>query len=279
MTFFLTLSQTISLSTMISKSLLFSLLIFCSFISCNKQKTTRTYSPDPEVCILPSSGESDGNYFAPKASDNIVIDGQGKEKSWETAPWRDIKYRWLGEEFSQQDFQGRYKIVWTEDRLYYLVEIVDNILSDQRKDPFDNWWEDDCLELFIDEDRSKGNHQYSHNAFAYHITLDYDVVDMSPAKTPFLYNDHLEVKRTAKGKLYTWEVAMKVFPDTFKDGSNTNAPVKLFEGKKMGFAVSYNDNDSTGVRENFIGSIDVPGEDKNQGWIDAGIFGELVLIK
>jgi hypothetical protein len=72
---------------------------------------------------------------------------------------------------------------------------------------------------------------------------------------------------------------MKVFPDTFKDDSTGNQPVKLSEGKKMGFAVSYNDNDSTNVRENFIGSIQIEGEDKNRGWIDAGVFGELDLVK
>jgi hypothetical protein len=266
-----------------TNKIIFSFLISSSviFSGCNSDKPAKSYSPssESEQCILPISGESNGNYVAKKASEKINIDGEGKEKSWEIAAWKDIKFRWLGEEFTQQDFQGRYKLVWNEDRLFYLVEVVDNVLSDQHKSPFDLWWEDDCLELFIDEDRSKGNHQFSHNAFAYHITLDYDVVDMAPDQKPRLYNDHMEVKRTAKGNLYTWEVAMKVFPDTFKDDITTNTPVKLQAGKKLGFAVSYNDNDSTNVRENFIGSINVEGEDKNRGWIDAGIFGELELIE
>ena len=256
-------------------------LVFVSLVVCScGDNTPKSYTPAAkDTCMLPSSGESTGNYFAPKASDAINVDGEGKENSWKSALWKDIKYKWLGDDFTQQDFQGRYKLLWDENNIYFLVEVVDNKLSDQRKDPFDNWWEDDCLELFIDEDRSKGNHQYTHNAFAYHITLDYDVVDMAPDKKPRLYNDHLVAKRTSKGNLYTWEVAMKVFPDTYKDESKTNAPVKLSEGKKLGFAVSYNDNDGDMRRENFIGSIDVAGEDKNQGWIDAGIFGELELIK
>jgi hypothetical protein len=103
-------------------------------------------------------------------------------------------------------------------------------------------------------------------------------VDIGPDKKPHLYNDDVKAKRTKKGNLYTWEVAMKVFPDFYKDNTLNN-PVKLDEGKIMGFAVSYNDNDSTGVRENFIGSIEIPGEDKNRGWIDAGVFGTLELIK
>ncbi|WP_418888271.1 hypothetical protein [Maribacter arcticus] len=32
-------------------------------------------------------------------------------------------------------------------------------------------------------------------------------------------------------------------------------------------------------RENFIESVFVPGEDKNQGWINANIFGTLQLVK
>lgn len=267
------------------KKSLFSLVVLGLLLSpgCGNRTSGKTYSPKEEnnkVCVLPASSESDGNYIAPKADGQIAIDGEGKEKAWEKAEWKDIKYKWLGEDFSQQDFQGRYKMLWDEGQLYFLVEIVDDILSDQHKDPFDNWWEDDCLELFIDEDRSKGEHQYNHNAFAYHITLDYDVVDMGPDKQPHLYNNDLKVKRTGKGNLYTWEVAMKVFPDSYKDGGQ-NTPVKLKAGKKLGFAVSYNDNDATGGRENFIGSIKIEpvNGDTNRGWIDAGVFGELTLVE
>src|SRR6185437_16031781 len=199
----------------------------------------------------------EGDYVASKATDSIVIDGLGKEKSWATAQWQPIKHVWLGDEPAPADFSGRYKIVWTADKLYYLVEITDNILSDQHKEAFDNWWEDDCLELFIDQDHSGGEHQYNHNAFAYHITLDYDVVDMGPDMKPHLYNKDLEVKRTKNGKVYTWEVGMKVFDKNYKDESADNKPVKLHAGEKLGFAVSYNDNDSTGGRENFVGSVEI----------------------
>jgi len=51
----------------------------------------------------------------------------------------------------------------------------------------------------------------------------------------------------------------------------------LKSGKKMGFALAYCDNDHSTERENFIGSTIVEGEDKNKGWIDAGIFGLLRL--
>jgi hypothetical protein len=228
---------------------------------------------------LKGEGVSDGNYQAPKAS-KIVIDGNGNEKDWQKAQWKEVKYTWLGDDVKKEDFQGRYKLLWDADHLYFLVEVYDDSLSDQEKDPFVNWWEDDCLELFIDEDRSKGGHQFSYNAFAYHITLDYDAIDLGPDKQPKNFKDHLQVKRTKKGNVYTWEVAMKVFNDKFT-GSGKDVPVKLNEGKVMGFAVSYNDNDGDNRRENFIGSILIPGEgdDRNRGWIDAGVFGEVKLVK
>jgi hypothetical protein len=223
---------------------------------------------------------AEGDYSAHKAGKAISIDGKGLEADWKKADWKEIKHVWLGETPSARDFQGKYKLLWDKNFVYFLVEIKDDSLSDQRKSPLDNWWEDDCLELFIDENRSKGNHQFNHNAFAYHITLDYDVVDMSSKQQPLLLNDHLKAKWTKVDSVtYVWEVAMKVFNDKFDETSKTNKPVVLTPNKKLGFAVSYNDNDGNMRRENFIGSIPVAGEDKNKGWIDAGIFGELTLVK
>ncbi|MFN6944556.1 MAG: sugar-binding protein [Cytophagaceae bacterium] len=257
------------------------LLLVLLFIAGSCSRNPTTYSKEPKECILPEEYYAGGDYAAHKAYQDPIIDGVGDENAWKMVPWKDINHVWLGDEPSKEDFQGRYKIVWTESRLYFLVEITDDSLSNQNVDPFDNWWEDDCLELFIDEDHSGGNHQFNHNAFAYHITLDYDVVDIGPDHKPHLYNDHLEVKRTKNGNVYTWEVGMKVFDDTFKDGSKDNKPVKLYAGKKLGYAVSYNDNDGDGYRENFIGSVYIEpvDGDKNRGWIDAGVFGTLTLVK
>jgi hypothetical protein len=263
------------------KALLSLSLTTLLFAQCSQKSAQKTESEQQQKdCPVPQDMLSTGNYIAKKALEEPKIDGMGQEKNWELVPWRDIKYVWLGEDPSPQDFSGRYKILWTESRVYYLVEITDNLLSDQHKEAFDNWWEDDCLELFIDEDKSGGDHQFNHTAFAYHITLDYDVVDMGPDKKPHLYNQDLETKRTKNGNIYTWEVGMKIFDKSYADGKE-NKPVALSEGKKMGYAVSYNDNDATGVRENFIGSIEIApvNGDKNRGWIDSEVFGTLELVK
>ncbi|HVD99008.1 MAG TPA: sugar-binding protein [Cytophagaceae bacterium] len=227
-----------------------------------------------------SAQQKEGDYKAKKANQPLTIDGQGTEKDWRKAEWKEIKHAWLGVHPTKDDFEGKYKMLWDENFLYFLVEIKDDSLSDQHQSPFELWWEDDCLELFVDENNSDGIHQYNHNAFAYHITLHLDVVDLGPDKNPVLLNDHMIVKWTKSGaKTYVWEVAMRVFTDTYDQNSKDNKPLKLSKGKKLGFAVSYNDNDGDFKRENFVGSVPIEGEDKNRGWIDAGVFGTLELVE
>lgn len=242
-------------------------------ISCTSSTSDKSVEESP----VAKDSLKPGDYKAFKTTDSMLIDGLGTEKIWDKAAWAPISYRWLGDSLSESDFKGRFKMLWDKQQLYYLVEIQDDSLSDQRKSPFDNWWEDDCLELFIDENKSGGNHQFNHNAFAYHITLDGDVVDLGPDKNPHLYNHHLKVKWTRKGNLFTWEVALNVYNDTYKDGDTTQVPVSLESDKRLGFAVSFNDNDGNRKREHFHGSMEIPGEDKNRGWIDAGLFGTLKL--
>jgi hypothetical protein len=205
-----------------------------------------------------------------------TLDGKATETSWNLANWHPLDQNWMGDAYDFQDFNGRYKLSWDDDYLYLLVEITDDTLYDARKDPLKFWWDDDCVEVFLDEDNSGGLHQYSHNAFAYHIALDGNVVDLGADREPRLYNEHIRTARATIGKLTTWELAIRLYNDTYKD-EGVNVPVTLNTGKKVGFALAYCDNDGSPERENFIGSVFVPGEDKNQGWINADIFGTLVL--
>jgi len=211
-----------------------------------------------------------------KTSTPPTLDGEATENCWNLATWHPLDQNWLGEAYSFEDFNGRYKLSWDEDYLYLLVEITDDTLYDARKDPLKLWWDDDCVEVFLDEDNSGGLHQFSHNAFAYHIALDGNVVDLAPDREPRLYNDHIRSARSTEGKLTTWEMAIRLYKDSYKDGG-VNVHVPLKAEKKIGFALAYCDNDGSAERENFIGSVFVPGEDKNQGWINADIFGTLVL--
>lgn len=217
-----------------------------------------------------------GEHTAIKTNEKMTIDGRSLEAVWARSAWYPIDQLWLGESYTKEDFQGRFKVSWDENFLYLLVEIVDDTLIDIHKDGLVKYWDDDCVEVFIDEDDSDGEHTYLYNAFAYHIGLDFRAVDFG-TEGPLYFNDHVETARTRKENTYTWEHRFIIYDDSFEYGKK-NEPVKLKEGKVMGFAVAYCDNDYSEERENFIGSVFVPGEDKNRGYIDAGIFGTLKLV-
>ena len=135
---------------------------------------------------------------------------------------------------------------------------------------------EDCLEIFVDEDNSGGEHQYNNNAFAYHVDLEGNVVDVDETKNGILYNSHVISARKKTGNTMVWEAKILLYDDSFSNNIN-DKPVRLNAEKRIGFALAYCDNDASEHRENFIGSIYVKGEDKNRGWIDASIFGTLIL--
>ena len=216
-------------------------------------------------------------YRAPRAAPAPVIDGVGGDAAWASAHWHAIDQLWLGPEYAASDFHGRFKVVWTPERLYLLVEIVDDILFDSHRDPLVQYWDDDCLEVFLDEDFSDGDHQYNHNAFAYHVSLDNQAIDIGTDKAPRSYSHHVQSRWRQQGDKVTWELAIDVYPDTYRDDAADNRPVVLSAGKVLGLMVAYCDNDGSALRENFVGSESVASGPTDRGWIDAGIFGKLVL--
>ena len=238
------------------------------------------------LAIPPITAVADGahyanrsNYLAPKALSQLTIDGVAEEEIWARARWQELAYRWLGPEYSAEDFQGRYKVVWSDRKIYILAEFTDDVLLDTHRDPLVQYWDDDCLEVFIDEDFSGGDHQYNHNAFAYHISLDNQAVDIGTDKQPRNYSHHVESRWKQNGNRVIWELAIDIYTDAYQDDSQSNAPVTLSAEKVIGLMVAYCDNDGSELRENFIGSEFVPGDKKDRGWIDAGLFGSLVLTE
>ncbi len=220
--------------------------------------------------------EDRSHYAAPRAQIAPVIDGVASDAAWDAAPWQDITHRWLGPEYSPADFSGRFKVVWTAERLYLLAEITDDILFDSHRDPLVQYWDDDCLEVFVDEDHSGGEHQFNHNAFAYHFSLDNQAIDIGTDEQARNYSHHVHSRWRQLGDKIIWEVSIDIYDDTYVDEGD-NQPVALFAGKVLGLMVAYCDNDGSELRENFIGSESVPSGPKDRGWIDAGLFGKVVL--
>jgi len=223
-----------------------------------------------------SEKSATNTYHASFTATEPMIDGMANDSCWNHAIWDTLDQVWIGTNFSKDDFSGRYKIAWDEKQLYLYIEITDDsILNIQ--EPLEKYWDDDCVEVFIDEDHSGGNHQYNYNAFAYHISPTMDAVDMGPDQKAHLYNSHVKGVFTKTGNLCLWELAISIYPDTYSDENIDNQSVKLCKDKEIGFSLAYCDNDTSATRENFIGSVNSDGHFRNDGWIDASCFGLLVL--
>ncbi len=220
---------------------------------------------------------TDDSFFAYKALEFPVIDGLATDECWDTARWYPLDFVWLpyNDYVAPEDFTGRFKLSWTNERLLLLVEVIDDVLYDGHPDPLQNYWDDDCVEVFLDEDHSGGDHLYNFNAFAYHVSTTFDVVDNGPSG-PALFNSHIDAAMSQTDSLYTWELSIKVFDDSYSGESSI--PVILSDGKEMGYSLAYCDNDGSPSRENFIGSKYLPESESNNSYINASLFGTLTLI-
>jgi len=226
---------------------------------------------------------------ANKTDKIIVVDGV-QEEVWSRSSWYPIDKLILGSLSNINDFSGRFKMLWDENYLYLTAEIADDVLFDQHAEPLKLYWDDDCFEIFIDEDKSGGNHQFNYNAFAYHVALDNQVVDIGKnnkdGKVNFvLLNDHItSVWRRSNVSPHhvIWELAIKIFDDQFDDKKHDNSAsrVKLHKDKILGFMLAYCDNDGSLEREAFIGSTEISpvNGDKNLGYITADVFDKLILV-
>ena len=206
-------------NTIIGLAAAFCTLIFVVFQKSDSDTSTvdRIYAPKTHFSA---------SYGSP------LINGIGDDEAWQNAQWLPLDQTWIGQPPAPADFSGRYKILWDESSLYLLAEITDDTLTDTHPDGLLKYWDDDCLEIFIDEDASGGNHQASYNAFAYHIALDGRVTDRNLDTLPAYYNDHCTTRRTTTGSITTWEVAVKIFDGKHYEDGEENIPKMLSAGKK-----------------------------------------------
>ncbi len=205
------------------------------------------------------------------------VDGKATDDCWNRTPWRKLDQIWSGNAYSHKDFSGRYKLSWDENHLYILVEIVDDVLYHPYEDLLEHWWDNDALIVFLDPDNSGGKYGQGTNALAYHIGLDGNVTGLGADGKPALYNDHISVAKTTNATTGTWEIAVRSYQAPSRDGTQPKVD-KLTAGKKLGFALAYSDNDKSDEQENFIGSVYVHGEDKDEVNRNADAFGTILLL-
>jgi hypothetical protein len=219
--------------------------------------------------------------FAAKSIVPVIIDGSDTDVIWSETDWKPIDQVWMPYEAKMGigDFEGKYKVAWDDQYLYVLVQVIDDLLSDDHANPTDNWWADDCLEIFLDENRSKGDHRNNNNAFAYHISLKYDAIDLDAKGNGVNYKNNVIVRMDTIGtNTYLWEVAIKVYDETFTINNPEASRVYLSAQKLMGLTLAYCDNDLTSGRENFIGSMYMTKATLNDNYITADYFGSLLLV-
>jgi hypothetical protein len=223
-----------------------------------------------------------------------VIDGVGNDACW-AAPgveWKSIDQVWMpwkGAVPAASDFTGKFKVVWNEPEnlLYFLVDIIDDKFIDgynfASNGPF-GYPNYDVVEIFIDENRSKGPHVFDNgnenaqNALSYHInvnapadgatTSEFTVEDLDGKDWGNYwvvnYASHFPGFSMKKmGDNYVYEFSMKVYNDTYptqqKNGTTATdkelARVTLAARKVMGMSMAYCDNDlNDGKRDHFFGS-------------------------
>lgn len=250
-----------------------------------------------------SNVTQDDTVIVHHVADVPIVDGNADDACWGQTDWQEIGQTWMPYDafILSDDFTGRYKCVWNSDsnRVYFLVDIKDDVLVDGYQVGDGGYYTYDVLELFVDEDHSGGLHQQgqgaqnSENAFAYHINVNFPGEDNTTHE--FVAMDQYEWNQTVNYADHFPDFALKQYRhkniyefslQMYSDDLNIDQPeaslVNLTENKIIGFSMAYCDNDDPAefpkTRDNFFGSVQVAHEDSNNHWINASDFGNMKLV-
>jgi hypothetical protein len=251
----------------------------------------------------PQMRVQDDTVKAPNVASLPIIDGQGNDDCWGDVEWQEMDQVWIpwGGSVGADDYTGEYKLVWSEaeNLLYFLVQIDDDVFVDGYVFGPGDYYQYDIVEVFIDEDKSGGVHNYevggvnAENAFAYHTVVDapedgevnddFVVCDMAGNTYTVNYAGHFpEFVMRKDGNRYTWEFSLAVYDSSYDNGDPEASRVDLSEDKIIGLSLAYCDNDDPEEepkqRDNFFGSVWVPEEEYNNHWINADGFGTVKLV-
>jgi hypothetical protein len=234
-----------------------------------------------------------------------IINGIGDDSCWQAAKWQSIGKVWIPFSGSvpDSDYTGRYKVMFSSETnlLYFLIEIHDDVFVDGYvPSRYGGCYNYDITEVFIDENRSGGEHRYdgstsnAENALAYHMYAAYPadgevntspyIEDMIGTQTNSKWVDQAshfpEFTLRKTGNTAIREFSLIVYNDTYSEENKDSAWVELEAGKIMGLSLAYCDNDhpeiNPKVRDNMYGSVDEP-YPGNLHWMNADYFGTAVL--
>ena len=175
-------------------------LLFLSFASCINDKNSKHNSSNSSQLNSNSViSQADGEFKAYMTGSELTIDGYSKDSIWASVDWYSMNYKWMGETVDSTDYSGKFKLAWNSQYLFVLVEIIDEHINPTLGNGIENYWKGDYVEVFIDEDKSGGNHQFNHQAFAYHVSTEGHAIDKSLSKETIFFDDHIEVERSQIG--------------------------------------------------------------------------------
>ena len=210
------------------------------------------------------------------------IDGLIDAHIWDAAEWHPIDQVILGDSPTAEDFSGRFKLLWRDDALYLLAELHDDVLIAARPDPLEAYWDDDALEIFVDADGETGKHQNDFRAFAYHVALDNQSVDIAP-NGPQVFPDHVYSRWQRQGdgaRALVWEAKIRIATHD-GDGRKLTGFRQLHSGETLRFMLAYCDADDPNGRQHFVGDQNITpvDGDKNLGYKTSDVFGEITLTE
>jgi tetratricopeptide (TPR) repeat protein len=166
-----------------------------------------------------------------KAPQAPKIDGN-PDQAWAGVPSHNIGNVVYTPPSSDADLSAGFKTMYDSQALYFLVDVTDDELINDSAE----FYQDDCVEIFIDADNSKSQ-TYDSDDFQYHFEWDAKAPTMGEMHERPTTGVQYAFARTDKG--YRLEVALPW----------STLGVKPAVGAKVGFDVHVNDDDDGGDRD------------------------------
>ncbi len=176
----------------------------------------------------------------PVSDQAAVIDGMDTDGEWTDAPAHQLTHINHGTLTDNLDLSGAWKAMWDSEYLYYLVEVTDDLLiqdSPAYQSPDDGWWNDDCVEIFIDADNSKSSQYDQINDYQFGFRWNDATVQTGQNSLGSTEGILYEMNGTDKG--YRLEAAIPW----------STLGVSPVDGMRIGMDVHIGDDDDGGTRD------------------------------
>jgi aryl-phospho-beta-D-glucosidase BglC (GH1 family) len=204
-------------------------------------------SQNAKLTVTPFAGP-----FVRKTLKAITLDGVA-DAAWDSAQTVAVGQAIIGAAPSATDFSGKFRTLWDDNSLYFLINVDDDVQSTTGS----QGWDQDGVELFVDLDNSKGS-TYDSNDFQFRFALNATTVWEQKSRIT-----GVQCTRKSASGAYCMEVAI---PWSTLGGA---AP---FE-KLIGVEVELNDNDGAS-RENKLAWSAT----QDNAYSDPSVFGQMKLV-